>query len=347
MARLKTIEWAGECVRIIDQTQLPLTLAYADITTLEAMHEAIRTLRVRGAPALGIAAAFGLYLGIRHFPDNSTKDEFIAELARKAEYLSESRPTAVNLFWALRRMQSRVLSSSFTTVPEMKMALLQEAREIYEEDKRMCRAIGENGFELLQKCRTILTHCNAGGLATSEYGTALAPVYVAQEKGILIHVYVDETRPLLQGARITAFELLAAGIPVTLICDNMAAAVMALGRVEAVIVGADRIAANGDAANKIGTYGLALLAKAHGIPLYVAAPSTTFDLSITDGGKIPIEERPADEIVRGFGTQTAPLTVDVFNPAFDVTPHSLISAMVTEKGILRPPFGPAISRSFG
>jgi methylthioribose-1-phosphate isomerase len=346
MARLKTIEWAGECVRIIDQTQLPVTLAHVDITTIEAMHEAIRTLRVRGAPALGIAAAFGLYLGIRHFPDNSTKSEFVTELARKAEYLSASRPTAVNLFWALGRMQGRVLSSSLT-VPQMKTALLQEAQEICEEDKRMCRAIGENGFELLQKCKTILTHCNAGGLATSEYGTALAPVYVAQEKGILIHVYVDETRPLLQGARITAFELIAAGIPVTLICDNMAAAVMALGRVEAVIVGADRIAANGDAANKIGTYGLALLAKAHGIPLYVAAPSTTFDLSITDGSKIPIEERPADEIVRGFGVQTAPLSVDVFNPAFDVTPNGLISALVTEKGVLRPPFGPAISRSLG
>jgi methylthioribose-1-phosphate isomerase len=338
MARLKTIEWAGECVRIIDQTQLPLTLAYADITTLEAMHEAIRTLRVRGAPALGIAAAFGLYLGIRHFPDSSTKDEFIAELARKAKYLSESRPTAVNLFWALRRMQSRVLSSSFTTVPEMKMALLQEAREIYEEDKRMCRAIGENGFELLQKCRTILTHCNAGGLATSEYGTALAPVYVAHEQGRTIRVYADETRPLLQGARITAFELQQAGVPVTLICDNMAATVMARRLVDAVFVGADRIAANGDTANKIGTYGVALLAKAHDIPFYVAAPSSTFDLSLASGKEIPIEERPGTEITCGFGRQTAPSGITVFNPAFDVTPAHLITAFITERGVITPPY---------
>lgn len=347
MARLKTIEWVDPCVRIIDQTQLPLSLVYTDIRTIEEMHEAIKTLMVRGAPAIGIAAAFGLYLGMRHFSDGAAPSEFKKELAQKSGYLASSRPTAINLSWALSRIRSKALSSTLKTIPGMKKVLFEEALAILEEDRRMCRAIGEYGLELLRDCKAILTHCNAGGLATSEFGTALAPVYVAQEKGKKIHMYVDETRPLLQGARITTFELMAAGIPVTLICDTAAATVMARGWVDAVLVGADRIAANGDSANKIGTYGLALLAKAHGLPFYIAAPSSTFDLSIADGSKIPIEERPRDEIISGFGKQTAPDNVDVFNPAFDVTPSGLITAIITEKGILRPPFGESIAKHLG
>jgi methylthioribose-1-phosphate isomerase len=343
MPRLKTIEWTNECARIVDQTLLPAALVYKDIRTIEDMHEAIRILRVRGAPAIGIAAAFGLYMGVRSAPDDTPFDRFVALVKDRTDYLASSRPTAVNLFWALDRMQNRARKSGPRQAGEIKKDLLDEAKKILEQDRVMCRAIGEYGYDLTKDCNAILTHCNAGGLATSEYGTALACVYVAQEKGRLIHVFADETRPLLQGSRITAFELSAAGIPVTVICDNMAATVMARGMVQAVIVGADRIAANGDTANKIGTYGVALLAKAHGIPFYVAAPSSTFDLSLRDGTGIPIEERPFDEITRGCGKQTAPDNVPVFNPAFDVTPHRLITALVTEKGILRPPFAEAIA----
>jgi methylthioribose-1-phosphate isomerase len=346
MSRIKTIVWADDCARIVDQTALPSHLVYKDITTIEDMHEAIRLLRVRGAPAIGIAAAFGLYLGVRTIPDDTSFERFIASLNERADYLASSRPTAVNLFWALRRMQERAARSASVGTGEAKNALLDEAKKILEEDRIMCRAIGEYGYGLIKDCKAILTHCNAGGLATSEYGTALACVYVALEKGRRIPVFSDETRPLLQGSRITAFELSAAGIPVTVICDNMAATVMARGMVDAAIVGADRIAANGDTANKIGTYGVALLAKAHNIPFYVAAPSSTFDTAMPDGNGIPIEERPREEITFGFGKQTAPDNVPVFNPAFDVTPNGLITAFVTEKGILRPPFTESIGRAF-
>jgi methylthioribose-1-phosphate isomerase len=346
MSRLKTIEWTNDCARIIDQTLLPSELAYKDITTIEAMYEAIKQLRVRGAPAIGIAAAFGLYLGIRSQPDDAPIDRFMTALEEKAGFLASSRPTAVNLSWALARMRSCAKSYSAAGTRVAKNALLDEARKILDEDRMMCRAIGEHAFELLKDFRAVLTHCNAGGLATSEYGTALAGVYVAQEKGKLIHVFSDETRPLLQGSRITAFELSAAGVPVTVICDGMAATVMARGMVDAAIVGADRIAVNGDTANKIGTYGVALLAKAHGIPFYVAAPSSTFDLSIVDGSEIPIEERPRAEITHGFGKQTVPENVPVFNPAFDVTPNRLITAIISEKGILYPPFVDSIARMF-
>jgi methylthioribose-1-phosphate isomerase len=346
MSRLKTIEWIDDCARIIDQTLLPTELVYKDIKTIEGMYEAIKLLRIRGAPAIGIAAAFGLYLGIRTLPDDDGVDRFLPALKKKADYLASSRPTAVNLFWALARIQTCAQAAALAADARgIKRIILDEAKKILDEDHRMCRAIGEYGFELIKSCTAVLTHCNAGGLATSEYGTALAGVYVAQEKGKLIHVYSDETRPLLQGSRITAFELTAAGVPVTVICDNMAATVMARGMVDAAIVGADRIAANGDTANKIGTYGVALLAKAHNIPFYIAAPSSTFDLSIADGSMIPIEERPREEITCGFGKQTAPDTVPVFNPAFDVTPCGLISAIITEKGILRPPFAESIART--
>ena len=347
MARLKTIQWTNDCARIVDQTLLPRELAYKDIRTSEEMYEAIKSLRVRGAPAIGVAAAFGLHLGIRTVPNTASAAIFETELRRQADYLVSSRPTAVNLPWAVRRMVRLAESINDAGIDEKKKLLLAEAQKIMEEDRQMCRAIGEFGFELVKDCKAVLTHCNAGGLATTEYGTALAPVYVAHEKGTVIHVYADETRPLLQGARITSFELMAAGIPVTLICDNMAATVMARGMVDAVVVGADRIAANGDTANKIGTYGVALLAKAHGIPFYVLAPSTTFDLSLANGRSIPIEERPAREIICGFGTETAPASVPVFNPAFDVTPYSLITAIVTDAGVLRPPYSETIAKALG
>lgn len=342
MSRLKTIEWSRNkdaCV-LIDQTQLPLKLVYKKITTIEQMFDSIKALEVRGAPAIGIAGAFGLYLGIRNISNQLKTSEFLKILNKKGNFLASSRPTAVNLFWAIDRMRAKakaLADEKFSGV-ELKDQLLIEAERILEEDKLMCRRIGENGVPLLRNKRSILTHCNAGGLATSELGTALAPIYVAAEQGRLIHVFSDETRPLLQGSRITAFELQKAGIPVTVICDNMAATVMARGLVDAVIVGADRIAANGDTANKIGTYGVAVLAKAHKIPFYVAAPCSTFDLSIKSGKQIPIEERGDEEITCGFGKQTAPDHVKVFNPAFDVTPMRYISAFITDRGVVTPPY---------
>jgi methylthioribose-1-phosphate isomerase len=340
MNLLKTIEWQENAAVIIDQTLLPTELAYLKIESIEAMWEAIKTLRVRGAPAIGIAAAFGVFLGIRTAADTVSASEFKAILERSCDYLASSRPTAVNLFWAIERVRTlaRSLLSSSDSIASIKKRILDEALLILNEDRQTCRAIGAHGYTLLKGKKAILTHCNAGGLATSEYGTALAPVYVAAEKDVYIHVYADETRPLLQGARITSFELQKAGIPVTLICDNMAATVMARGLVEAVIVGADRIAANGDTANKIGTYGVALLARAHGIPMYVAAPASTFDLSLASGKEIPIEERAATEVTNGFGKQTAPDGIDVFNPAFDVTPGHLVTAFITDRGIVTPPY---------
>ncbi len=344
MARLKTIEWINNTARIVDQTKLPTELLYKDIATIEEMYNAIKTLAIRGAPAIGVAAAFGLYLGVKDFSESGVREEFDTRLKEKADYLNTARPTAVNLKWALDRMISYTASlGTSLSVCELKDQLLSEAKRILEEDKQACIAIGENGFKILKDYNTILTHCNAGGLATVEYGTALSPVYIGKEKDKIFHVFVDETRPLLQGARITAFELTEASIPITLICDNMAASVMAQGKIDAVIVGADRIAANGDTANKIGTYSVALVAKAHAVPFYVAAPLSTFDVSITTGKEIPIEERSPDEIINGFGKQTGPEGVPVYNPAFDVTPHELVTAIITEKGVLFPPFKGAIS----
>jgi methylthioribose-1-phosphate isomerase len=338
MSRLRTIEWRGNAVRLVEQTRLPTELVYEDIETIEQMHDAIRRLAVRGAPAIGIAAAYGLYLGVRQLQAD-TVDEFLAMVDRKAEYLAGARPTAVNLFWALDRMKAfaKAKAEEGMGVEGIEEAMLQEAGEILDEDRRTCRSIGEHGYELLREHSTLLTHCNAGGLATGEYGTALAPVYVGLEKGKAFHVYADETRPLLQGARITAFELMEAGVAVTVICDNMAATVMRQGKIDAVIVGADRIAANGDVANKIGTYGVALLARAHGIPFYVAAPFSTFDLTLSSGNQIPIEERQPDEVTQGFGKPTAPRDVQVFNPAFDVTPAELIAGIITERGVITTP----------
>ncbi|MDD5675646.1 MAG: S-methyl-5-thioribose-1-phosphate isomerase [Chitinivibrionales bacterium] len=345
MAPLTTIEWKNNCVRIIDQTKLPQERLYEDIATTEAMYDAIKILKVRGAPAIGIAAAFGLYLGIREVPDTTVVSVFLKILKKKAAYLAASRPTAVNLFWALERMQAVAgKETKGHTTFQLKNILLQEAIKIAREDAEICRKIGINGFKLIKDFGTILTHCNAGSLATGGMGTALAPIYIGAEKGKKFKVFADETRPLLQGSRITAFELMAAGIDVTVICDNMAAVVMAKKGVHAVITGADRIAANGDTANKVGTYGLSILARAHEIPFFIAAPFSTFDLSIKSGAQIPIEERRAEEITCGFGKTTAPKNVKTFNPAFDVTPHANITAIITERGILYPPFVKSIKK---
>jgi methylthioribose-1-phosphate isomerase len=340
MPLLKPIQWDNGTAKIIDQRQLPEQLIYESIDTVQGMFDAIRQLKVRGAPLIGISAAYGICVAIRDFKDSASVSDLLGEIARHATYLATSRPTAVNLFWALDRMQRRAkeLAEQLGGVAAVKEGLLQEAHEILQEDRQTCRLIGEYGYEELKHHQVLHTHCNAGGLATGEFGTALAPIYVGLEHGKSFEVYVDETRPLLQGARITAFELTQAGVAATLICDNMAGAVMRTRKVDAVIVGADRIAANGDAANKIGTYSLAVLARAHNIPFYVAAPMSTFDLSLPTGDLIPIEERAAEEITEGFGKRTAPAMVKVFNPAFDVTPHELITGIITERGVFKPPF---------
>jgi methylthioribose-1-phosphate isomerase len=336
---LETVAWVGDAttghLRLIDQTLLPGQFVQVDCRDVPATWEAIKSLRVRGAPAIGIAAAFGTLLG-GQAGLNLGIEGVRAAVKAAGSYLRTSRPTAVNLFWALDRME-RVAESETTTDPVVFLErLLAEAQAISDEDKAMCRSIGRFGAPLIQPGQGVLTHCNAGGLATADYGTALAVIFSAFENGTKLRVFADETRPLLQGARLTAWELQRRGIPVTLICDNMAAQVMKERKIDLVVVGADRIAANGDAANKIGTYGVALLAKAHGIPFYVAAPSSTFDLTIEDGSAIPIEQRDPREITHSFGRATAPEGVDVYNPAFDVTPAELIAGIITERGIIRP-----------
>jgi methylthioribose-1-phosphate isomerase len=347
----ETVGWVGEAatgfVRLIDQTLLPTEFVRIDCRDVPSVWEAIRTLRVRGAPAIGIAAGFGAVLGGQAaFGGESAA---VARGVREAAaHLRTSRPTAVNLFWALDRIE-RVLDESAGLEPGRRLLerVLAEAHAIATEDRAMCRAIGRFGAELVGPGQGVLTHCNAGGLATADYGTALAVIFSAYEQGKALHVYADETRPLLQGARLTAWELKRRGVPVTLICDSMAAQVMKEGKIQLVVVGADRIAANGDTANKIGTYGVALLARAHGIPFYVAAPSSTFDLSLPDGSSIPIEERSPLEVTRGFGKQTAPEGVDVYNPAFDVTPAALIAGIVTERGVIRPVDEQSIRKTLG
>lgn len=335
---VQPLRWVGDltdgCVELIDQTQLPARLVWLPCRDAECMFEAIRALRVRGAPAIGVAAAFGLVLAVRGASER--KDEFFCAVQKGRNYLASSRPTAVNLFWALDRMVARAREVSERPITEIKHLLLKEALTIQQEDANMCRTIGGFGAELIPNSATVLTHCNAGSLATAEYGTALAAVYTAFEQGKKIRVIADETRPLLQGARLTSWELHEAGVPVTVICDSAAGWVMRQQKVDLVIVGADRIAANGDTANKIGTYSVAVLARRHGVPFYVAAPSSTFDLSLADGSKIPIEARSADEIGRAFGSQVVPDGVECFNPAFDVTPAELIAGIITERGIIRP-----------
>jgi methylthioribose-1-phosphate isomerase len=342
---VETIGWNGQAVRLIDQTLLPGELRHLEIDDTERLREAIQMLRVRGAPAIGIAAALGCYLGVR----NSEAGDFGAfrdELARVCEYIGSARPTAVNLFWALRRIEALVDRLRDRPVDAIKQAILDEALAMIDEDNEVCRAIGRHGAALLNDGDSILTHCNAGGLATARYGTALAPVFLATEQGKRIHVYADETRPLLQGARLTAWECREAGVPVTLICDNMAATVMAQGKVQAVIVGTDRTAANGDVANKIGTLGVAILAHEFGVPFYVAAPMSSIDMSLGSGAEIPIEQRDPDEVTCGFDKRTAPEGIDVYNPAFDVTPHRYVAGIITERGIVRPPFDEGLRRIF-
>ncbi|MBN1902746.1 S-methyl-5-thioribose-1-phosphate isomerase [Candidatus Sumerlaeota bacterium] len=343
---VETITWKNGFCQIIDQTLLPEKLKYRRIRTAREMWEAIRALRIRGAPAIGVAAAYGLYLGIRgskakHFP------QFLQEAKKTSDFLGTSRPTAVNLFWALERMLHVAESLKSFPIRQIKKALLNEAHLILREDREACVALGDAGARLLKNGARVLTHCNAGGLATSGYGTALAVIYRAIDAGKKITVYADETRPLLQGARLTSWELAHNHIPVTVICDDMAGYIMKLGMIDAVIVGADRIAANGDFANKIGTYGVAVLAKAHGIPFYVAAPLSSFDISLKKGRDIPIEERPGDELKICGGKRIIPEKgVGIFNPAFDVTPHPYVRSFITEKGIITPPYINKIPKLF-
>lgn len=336
---IETLRWVGDehgHLVLIDQTRLPLELALRECRDVEAVWEAIKQLRVRGAPAIGIAAAYGVVVGLQT-ADAENPVAFFARLEEVTSYLAASRPTAVNLFWALERMKAKAASLRSSASPaEIRVSLLAEARAIHEEDRALCHAIGRYGAELLKDRSGVLTHCNAGGLATAEYGTALSVLFTCQDQGKTLHVFVDETRPLLQGARLTAWELAQRGIAATLICDSMAGQVMREGKVQAVIVGADRITANGDTANKIGTYSVAVLAAAHSIPFYVAAPSTTFDMSLDTGDQIPIEERSREEITHSFGRQTAPDGIGVYNPAFDVTPARLIKAIITEHGVIEP-----------
>jgi methylthioribose-1-phosphate isomerase len=345
-----TLAWKGEAngyLALIDQTLLPVELKYIECRDVESVWDAIRRLRVRGAPAIGIAAAYGVCLGVQRAA-SADEATFFARLDEVTDYLATSRPTAVNLFWALDRMKTAARNLRGKATPRgIQDTLLMEARAIEEEDRRTCREIGRIGAALLSDEQGVLTHCNAGGLATGNYGTALAVFFAASEAGKRLRVYVDETRPLLQGARLTAWELRERHIPVTLICDSMAAQVMREGRVQAVITGADRIAANGDTANKIGTYGVALLAAAHDIPFYVAAPTSTFDLSLSDGASIPIEQRDPREITHGFDRQTAPDGIDVYNPAFDVTPARLIKAIICERGLIEPVLSATIAAVLG
>ena len=355
------IRWEGGIdgyLSLLDQTQLPGRALRLRIRDVKTLWSAIRRLVVRGAPAIGVAAAYGVVVGAQEArrrgargarPSRSASRDFRRRMDEVVAYLATARPTAVNLFWALDRMRSRLgmlVEETVSRAPKggafdvdaVLRGLLDEARSIHQEDEELCRAIGRHGARLLRSGWTILTHCNAGALATGGGGTALSVVYEAVRGGKRIAVYADETRPLLQGARLTAWELRQAGIDVTLICDNAAASVCRSGRVQAVVVGADRIASTGDVANKIGTYAVAILAHEHGIPFYVAAPSTTFDLSLKSGREIPIEERSGEEVAEGFGTRTAPKGISVYNPAFDVTPARYVTAIITEAGVIRPPY---------
>ena len=339
-----TIRWDTDegALVLLDQTRLPGEVVYTRCRDIASVADAIRRLKVRGAPAIGIAAAFGVVAGVQH-SRAADYASFSREVDEAVDLLAATRPTAVNLFWALERMRRTVREHPDAPVEDLKDALLGEAEAIQSEDEQTCRLIGEHGAALLRTGQTVLTHCNAGALATAGAGTALAVVYQAQSEGKRIHVYADETRPVLQGARLTSWELTRAGIGVTLICDSMAAQVMKEGRIDCVIVGADRVAANGDVANKIGTYGVAVLADAHDVPLYVAAPFSSIDLSIESGGEIPIEERESSEVSQGPGGRTAPEEVEVYNPAFDVTPARYVSAIITERGVAGPPYAESLA----
>ena len=338
MSAVESVRWSadGGAVDIIDQRRLPGALVRRELRTVDDVCDAILTLAVRGAPAIGVAGAMGLVVALApHVHDE--REQFLARSATLGERISRVRPTAVNLSWAIRRML-RIARAADGDAGALLDVLRREATAILDEDRAMCRRIGEHGLALLADGARVLTHCNAGALATGGIGTALAPVYVAAERGRRVAVFADETRPLLQGSRLTAWELAQAGIDVTVLADNMAASLMREGKVDVVIVGADRIAANGDVANKIGTYPLALAARHHGLPFYVAAPWSTFDPATASGDRIEIEHRAADELGRGFEAPVSPREVAVYNPAFDVTPAELVTAFVTDRGVVRPPY---------
>ena len=336
----------NNAVVIIDQTKLPGKIEIISLHTVQEIWDAIYLLQVRGAPAIGLAAAYGIYVLAKQM-DTEDYDTFYREFVRQKEYLDSSRPTAVNLSWALNRMQRVVEAHRGETVAQIKEALHRESVAIQEEDIWVCRMIGEHGLTLVKPGDGILTHCNAGQLATSKYGTATAPIYLGEERGYHFHVFADETRPLLQGARLTAFELQSSGVDVTLICDNMSATVMKNGWVNAVFVGCDRVAANGDAANKIGTSVVAAVAKYYGVPVYICAPTSTIDLNTPTGAEIKIEQRPAEEVTEmWYKERMAPEGVKVFNPAFDVTDHELIAGIVTEYGVARAPYTESLAAVF-
>ncbi|MGA2754097.1 MAG: S-methyl-5-thioribose-1-phosphate isomerase [Terracidiphilus sp.] len=340
---IPTLTWTPEGVRFIDQTKLPLEESYVLATTHEQVADVIVTMVVRGAPAIGVSAAYGVALGAKN-TKATTAREFAPEFEKICARLAGTRPTAVNLFWAIDRMKvlfAKLLAAN-TTLVQIQEKILAEANAMYDEDIAACKAMGAFGAELLPDDGGVLTHCNAGALATCGYGTALGVIRAAVEQGKRIHVYADETRPFLQGARLTAWELMADGIPTTVICDNMAASLMRQGKIQAVVVGADRIAANGDTANKIGTYSVAILAREHGIPFYVAAPWSTIDLATATGDSIPIEERPAREVTHYAGKQVTPDGVGICNPTFDVTPAKYITAIITERGPLRAPYAESL-----
>ena len=336
---IPTLTWTPEGVRFIDQTKLPLEESYVLATSYEQVADVIITMVVRGAPAIGVSAAYGIALGTQE-SKAATAQEFAPEFAKICARLAGTRPTAVNLFWAIDRMKRlfAALLAEDAAMEKVKEQILAEAHAMYDEDITACKTMGAFGGALLPDEGGVLTHCNAGALATCGYGTALGVIRAAVEQGKSIHVYADETRPFLQGARLTAWELMADGIPTTVICDNMAASLMRAGRIQAVVVGADRIAANGDFANKIGTYNVAILAKEHGIPFYCAAPWSTIDLACATGDAIPIEERAAVEVTHHGGKQLTPHGVGICNPAFDVTPAKYVTAIITERGVLRAPY---------
>jgi methylthioribose-1-phosphate isomerase len=347
---VKTLTWEGGFLTLLDQTLLPVEVKSERQKSIEQVWDSIKKLKVRGAPAIGIAGAYGVLYGVNDKTDLPV-NEFLKKLKESADYLDSARPTAVNLSWALKRMvalaNEMAGSNADTSSKELYNTLEQEAVKIHEEDKLICKNIGLNGKILIKEGMGILTHCNAGSLATSELGTATAPMYLAYEDGVNFKVYADETRPLLQGARLTSWELQQSGVDVTLITDNMAAFMMSKGEIDLVIVGTDRVAANGDTANKIGTLGVAILAKYFSLPIYIACPSSTIDFETKSGEDIVIEERDPEEVTFFGERRTGPVGIKVRNPAFDVTPHGLIAGFITEKGIIRPPFRENLQKMFG
>jgi methylthioribose-1-phosphate isomerase len=346
MAMIQTLEWTDHGVRFLDQTKLPTEETYVNCTTHEQVADVIRTMVVRGAPAIGVAAAMGIALGVKN-SRAETAAELKRELDQICDLMGKTRPTAVNLFWAINRMKAKFERVRIRPIAQIKQELIEESRRMHAEDIAANQAMGRHGAALMPNAGGVLTHCNAGALATAGYGTALGVIRAAVEQGKKIHVYADETRPFLQGSRLTAWELMKDGIPTTVISDNMAGAIMRQGKISAIVVGADRIAANGDVANKIGTYTVAVLAKEHGIPFYVAAPISTVDLATPDGSQIPIEQRDQKEVSHIAGKQMVPDGVLIENPAFDVTPAKYVDAIITERGIARAPYSDSLAQLAG